>query len=83
MIKEYSLRQRRIYINVAKLIWDPFHQDTKLNLWKDGRKIITAYDVMLTKLTSLTVKGISFNSSDKDVSSICHGYKYILFVLSV
>lgn len=47
-----------------------------IKLWKDGQKTITAYDVMLTKLTLLTVKGVAFNSSDKDVLSIFHGYKY-------
>ena len=47
-----------------------------IKLWKDGQKTITAYDVMLTKLTSFTVKGVAFNSSDKDVLSIFHGYKY-------
>ena len=38
-----------------------------IKLWKDGQKTITAYYVMLTKLTSFTVKGVAFNSSDKDV----------------
>lgn len=47
-----------------------------IKLGNDGKKTITAYDVLLTKLTSLTVKGVAFNSSDKDVLSIFHGYKY-------
>ena len=47
-----------------------------IKLWKNEGKTITAYDVLLTDLTALTVKGVCFNSEDHDVFSMFHGYKY-------
>ena len=47
-----------------------------IKLWKEERKTITAYDVLLTHLSQLTVKGVKFNSDDKDVFSTFMGYKY-------
>jgi len=47
-----------------------------IKLWKDGKKYITAYDVLLTKLTEITVKDVCFKSDKDDVLSLFHGYKY-------
>ena len=47
-----------------------------IKLWKDGQRYVNAYDILLTKLTELTVKGVCFKSNDKDVFSLFHGYKY-------
>lgn len=42
---------------------------------KEENKEITVYEVLLTKLTSLIVKGVAFNSYGIDVLSIFHRYK--------
>lgn len=47
-----------------------------IRLWKEDRKIINAYDVLLTNITSLTVKGVEFNSGSSDIFSVFHGFKY-------
>ena len=44
-----------------------------IKLWKEENKTIAAYDIMLAKLT---VKGVAFNSFDKDLLSIFHGDNY-------
>lgn len=47
-----------------------------IKLWNEDRKTITAYDVLLTQLTKLTVRAVEFNSTSDDVLSVFQGYKY-------
>ena len=73
--KEYDIFSKMWKIN---FVTDKNMKDSlkMIHLWKDGAKTINAYDVLLTNITSLTVKGVEFNSSESDIFSVFHGYKY-------
>ncbi|KAH7820931.1 putative Poxvirus D5 protein [Monocercomonoides exilis] len=48
-----------------------------IKLWKTESKTITAYDVLLTGLSKLTLQGVMFNAGDvPNVYSLFQGYKY-------
>ncbi|KAI5520149.1 phage plasmid primase P4 family, partial [Trichomonas vaginalis G3] len=47
-----------------------------IKLFKEEGKTITAWDVLLNQLSSLTVKGVCFKSDSPDVFSTFQGYKY-------
>ena len=49
-----------------------------IRLWKDGRKIITAYDALLSRIDKLTVSNVCFYNRNPDVNviSVFQGYKY-------
>ena len=47
-----------------------------IQLWKEDRRTITAYDVLLTQLTKLTVRGVDFYSKDPNVLSVFQGYNH-------
>ncbi|KAI5540832.1 hypothetical protein TVAGG3_0043110 [Trichomonas vaginalis G3] len=47
-----------------------------IKLFNEEGKTITAWDVLLNQLSSLTVKGVCFKSNSPDVFSTFQGYKY-------
>ena len=73
--KEYNIHSKTWSVTFVS---DKAMKDSlkMIHLWKEERKLITAYDVLLTQLTSLTVKGVAFNSDDDNVFSTFQGYKY-------
>ena len=47
-----------------------------VKLWKEDKKIITAWDILEYNSSLFMIKGVKFNTDDKDVLSIFQGYKY-------
>ena len=47
-----------------------------IKLWENDDKKITAWDVVEENMFKLTIKGIKFNSRDKDILSVFQDFKY-------
>lgn len=47
-----------------------------IKLWKEDNKMITAWNILDENSAKFMIKGVMFNTTDKDLFSVFQGYKY-------
>lgn len=76
----YIMKSFDSYTNTYKLkfVSDAFitKQLKRMMLWKHNDESITVHTVLLNHLSRFVVKGVKFYSTDDEVLSLFHGYKY-------